>query len=746
MSWPASVPLLLLALWLGVVGARAATADVAVGPGTPAPSVAASVSTLSAASAAEPASELASVRSHLARLQALVDAGASAPLLEEQRNLAARLALLLSFDGRTAPGQDLPAAPAPRPALEGQPPYPMPEVDALRDELEGLQSQRAALALTLRGLDQQVDDRIAIRRKADEALRLKADQLARTRELDARQRLQAESEVARLEARIAALELARTDRDRAVARERLAALATRVQAQEATLERVRAAQQLTDDDLRRVALQAAAVRQELAAERRRVLARLSAREAVAAGQAPGAEAAAREVIALREWLALLAERDLLEAGREEAWRQRRLALLAGDDAARDEAASVLTRSVEHVRERSLAWGAQLAQSRQSLRLQRLRVEGLPEGAAEAADERRALQALQGLVDAQEAAQEALGGLERLFARSLDDLAARAPRAALQPVHERLWSALSRAAQAVWRYELFSVSDTTRIDGREVTVDYGVTVGKSVGVLVLFVIGWAAAAWFSRAGIGLLVRRAGLSEALGRVLHRWVLAILLLGVLVVVLKLARIPLTVFAFLGGALAIGVGFGTQNVIKNLISGVIILFERKVRVGDVVTLDGISGTVVSVDLRATTVRGFDGIDAVVPNSLLLENRVENWSLGQPMVRRAVVVGLAYGQDARRAARCLLDCARAHDAVLAQPAPEVLFADFGAEAQVLRLQFWVRLGVGPSGPTIDSDLRHAISEAFAALGLVIPLPQREIQLRMAPAGPDACREAGGAA
>jgi len=192
------------------------------------------------------------------------------------------------------------------------------------------------------------------------------------------------------------------------------------------------------------------------------------------------------------------------------------------------------------------------------------------------------------------------------------------------------------------------------------------------------------------------------------------------------------LTAFAFLGGALAIGVGFGTQNIIKNLISGVIILLERKIHVGDVVTVGGMSGTVVTVDFRATTVRGFDGVDAIVPNSQLLENQISNWSGGGPSVRRIVSVGVAYGCDVRQAAELVATCAREHRSVLPVPAPEVLLHDFGNDALVLRLLYWTRLGGDRGGPTVDSDLRFAIEQALRQAGIPIAFPQRDVHLDLA--------------
>lgn len=409
---------------------------------------------------------------------------------------------------------------------------------------------------------------------------------------------------------------------------------------------------------------------------------------------------------------------------------RRLALTAGQDkAARAEAGALLRRSIEQLGLRAEGAAEQLHLRRSALRAQRLRVEGLPEGSAEAGEERRASEAMQEEIDTLETALERLLNLQRLLQRSLDDLD---DSAAPEPMRQRLKAALQGALTAVWQYELFSVSDTQQVGGRGVTVEYGVTVGKSIGVVALFALGWLLASRLSRSAINLLVRRLQLSPQLGKVLNRWVVSVLLLGVLIVVLKLARIPLTAFAFLGGALAIGVGFGTQNIIKNLISGAIILFERKVRVGDIVAIDGVSGTVTSVDLRATTVRGFDGIEAIVPNSHLLENRVSNWSYGSPNVRRTIVVGLRYGSDMRRASELVRACAQAHPAVLDMPAPEALFDDFGADAQTLRLHYWIRLGGAQGGAVVDSDLRHAIGEALAENGLVIAYPQRDVHLDLA--------------
>jgi len=721
---------LVAALFLGTLAAAGAAAGLATSTlpaGAPEPTLASAPP-----SEAPPTlgSELDQARAVLARLQQQADAGAPLPLLEEQRNLTARLVLLLAAEQRRSATGNEPAhafAGAAEPAPLGAPPYPVAAVDALRDQHDSLLAQRQSLEVSARALEVQVSTLLAARRKAEEAWRLRQDQLARAREPDARDRLSAEAEVARLEARIAGIELARADGDRAAARDRIEALAAQAGQVGREVDHARPHQLLDDDALAEVAAAVRSARQALAGQRRSLEARLSARERAAArsGSSP---AAAREVAALRARLDVLAELDKIEAGREEVWSQRRLALAAaGDDAAADEARAVLGRSIEQLGLRAQATGERLALARTTLRADRLRADRPSDAdGADLAAERRALEAMQLHVDALETVQERLSRLQQLLQRSLDDLAAHRREA---PLSERAWTALRRAAAAVWQYELFSVSESTQVDGRAVTLDYGVTVGKSIGVAGLFVLGWLLARRLTHALVGLLVRHLQLSPQLGKVLTRWLLSLLVVAVLIVVLKLARIPLTAFAFLGGALAIGVGFGTQNIIKNLISGVIILFERKIRIGDIVSIDGVAGTVSSVDLRATTVRGFDGIDAIVPNSQLLENRVSNWSYGSPVVRRSVVVGLRYGSDARQAAAVVRACADADPDVLRTPAPEVLFDDFGPDAQVLRLLYWLRLSGPRPGPTVDSDLRHAISEAFAAHGLVIAYPQRDVHL-----------------
>jgi hypothetical protein len=188
-----------------------------------------------------------------------------------------------------------------------------------------------------------------------------------------------------------------------------------------------------------------------------------------------------------------------------------------------------------------------------------------------------------------------------------------------------------------------------------------------------------------------MRRLQLGQEQADTLRRWTNAFGLLALLLLTLNLAQIPLSVFAFAGGALAIGIGFGTQTLIKNLISGMIVLVERNIRVGDIIEVEGVTGTVTAVDVRSSTLRGFDGVETMIPNAMLLEQKVTNWTLTSAKLRRVVKVGVPYGSPLRDAARILAQCVDRHDAVLKDPAPQVLFEDFGDDACMLGAYFWDR-------------------------------------------------------
>ncbi len=294
-----------------------------------------------------------------------------------------------------------------------------------------------------------------------------------------------------------------------------------------------------------------------------------------------------------------------------------------------------------------------------------------------------------------------------------------------------WFAARRYASQVWDFELFTAEDTLEVDGRKITATRSVTVGKSVGAIVVLVLGYVVVSWLVRRLERQLVARFKADPNVARIARRWLQFILVAVLFVLALDLVKIPLTVFAFLGGALAIAFGFGAQNLLKNLMSGIMLLIERSLKIGDLVQVGETVGTVTNISIRSSTIRTGDGIEMLVPNSVLVENNVTNWTLSSSEVRRSVKVAVAYGSDTRKVADTLLAQADRHGQVLKQPPPRVLFEDFGADGLAFALQYWIDYAKGVDGTQIASDLRFMAEKALAEAGIAIPFPQRDLHLEL---------------
>jgi len=182
-----------------------------------------------------------------------------------------------------------------------------------------------------------------------------------------------------------------------------------------------------------------------------------------------------------------------------------------------------------------------------------------------------------------------------------------------------------------------------------------------------------------------------------------------------------------WLVAALGVGIGFGLQEIVANFISGIIILFERPVRIGDVVTVGDTDGTVTRIRIRATTIRNWDGKELLVPNKEFITSRLLNWSLSDQTTRILISVGIAYGSNVREAMRLLEQAAREHEDVLEDPAPSVIFESFGDNALTMVLRCFVE-SVDLRVQTI-SALNEAINETFNGAGIVIAFPQRDLHL-----------------
>ncbi len=272
-------------------------------------------------------------------------------------------------------------------------------------------------------------------------------------------------------------------------------------------------------------------------------------------------------------------------------------------------------------------------------------------------------------------------------------------------------------QAFWNFTL-----ATAPSGQSVTV------GQVLIVVALVVLGYLA----SRFIVFLLGRRMSKAEVRPDVVHvvkRIVFIIFLVVIGLTALSLLHIPLTAFAFATGAIAIGVGFGAQNIINNFISGWILMAERPIRIDDFIEIDNWQGVVEAVGTRSTRIRRTDGVHLLVPNSQLLERTVVNWTLVDREIRTTVRVGVEYGSPVRRVSELIMQTLTEHASIKAAPKPNVVFEDFGDNALIFDAYFWCDVGGERMLREIRSDLRFRIAELFAENNIVVAFPQRDVHL-----------------
>jgi len=288
------------------------------------------------------------------------------------------------------------------------------------------------------------------------------------------------------------------------------------------------------------------------------------------------------------------------------------------------------------------------------------------------------------------------------------------------------------AAAFWDFELLTVEDKIVLEGHEVIDKRSVTVGKIVQVLFILGVGFWLSSRIANYGYRLVTRRLHGRESGSLLGLRLFSVCMAVGLVIIALARVHIPLTVFTFFGGALAIGVGFGAQNIINNFISGLILFAERTVTLGDIVEVDGVLSRVTHIGSRCCQVHRFDGIDMLIPNSSFLEKNVTNWTLSDQHLRCIVNVGIAYGSPSRTALALVERAAAEHPQVLKYPAPDVYLQEFGDNALSLRLDFWVDLAVQSNRLRLMSDVRLHIEELFAQNGIVIAFPQQDVHLDIA--------------
>jgi potassium efflux system protein len=219
---------------------------------------------------------------------------------------------------------------------------------------------------------------------------------------------------------------------------------------------------------------------------------------------------------------------------------------------------------------------------------------------------------------------------------------------------------------------------------------------------------------------------GLEYALLRFIHY---VILVIGVYIG-LKTINIPLGAIVGLFAVIGVGIGFGLQNLASNFISGVILLLERPVKVGDRLEVNDVWGDVKRINLRTTVIETPDNIAIIVPNSKLLENEITNYSYGDPRIRLRIPVGIAYGSDCEKATEIMIRAALENERILKEPKPKTWFCEFGDSSLNFMLLCWIPNAVEKFD--VISEVNHAIDRGFREQGIEIPFPQRDLHLRSA--------------
>ena len=262
-------------------------------------------------------------------------------------------------------------------------------------------------------------------------------------------------------------------------------------------------------------------------------------------------------------------------------------------------------------------------------------------------------------------------------------------------------------------------------------DFSLTLGH----VLVFVLAIVIAAWASRVTRLLLQdvleTRTGFARGIGNSIAALVsYAVLVLGI-IVALSAAGVKGTQLTLLFGALGVGIGFGLQNVVNNFVSGLILIFERPIQPGDVVEVGSTNGRVRAIGMRATRIRTFEGADVVVPNGMLLSERLINWTLLDRSRRLEVKVGVAYGSDPQQVLALLADCARQTGGVATTPPVTALFEGFGASSLDFSVRAWTH--DYDRWTEIRSELVTRLHDALDQAGIEIPFPQQDVHVRSVP-------------
>ncbi|EKB48809.1 mechanosensitive ion channel family protein [Cecembia lonarensis] len=266
-------------------------------------------------------------------------------------------------------------------------------------------------------------------------------------------------------------------------------------------------------------------------------------------------------------------------------------------------------------------------------------------------------------------------------------------------------------------KLFSIGDSV------------MTIGLLITLIISVVILFFLSEWIKKLLVNRVLKRYQIEKGTRQSVGTIVKYVIIIAGLFSILQTNGIDLSAFGILAGALGVGIGFGLQNITNNFISGLIILFEQPIKVGDRIEVGEITGDVIKISARSTTVVTNDNISVIIPNSKFIDDQVINWSHNEYKVRFNFPVGVSYKEDPEKVKEVLLEVAKKNPNVLDSPQPDVLFDEFDDSSLNFYLRVWTSEYVSKP-KVLKSQLYFEIFKRFSDHGIEIPFPQRDIHIK----------------
>jgi len=287
----------------------------------------------------------------------------------------------------------------------------------------------------------------------------------------------------------------------------------------------------------------------------------------------------------------------------------------------------------------------------------------------------------------------------------------------QVIAQHTWKDILKVTYDVLNYPLFE------LDG------HGVSLGKMVTGIFLLIISYMISRRAASEVDRRVLVRMNVDDSLRYTFRRMIFYFFVCITTLFTLHALAVPVTIFTVIGGALAVGVGFGSQNLVNNFISGILVMVERPMRVGDYIDLDPVKGgRVESIGIRSTVVRAGSNAIVVIPNTTFIQNNLTNWSMSD-IIAQSVRVRVAYGTDVKAFAKLCIAAAKDIDFVVETPEPSVTFVDFGENALIFDIGYNIHASAFPSGGAVASALRFKLNDLFVQNNIEVPFPQRQVHV-----------------